>query len=384
MNFSFSTATEIVFGRGASTELAARTLLLGSRPLLVTGRGAARHDWLLSDFGARGTEVAHYIVQGEPTTDDVSAAVALGRHHRADVVVGLGGGSALDLAKAAAGLVPAPGDALTYLEVVGRGAALPGPALPSVLAPTTAGTGAEVTKNAVIDAREHQVKVSLRSPLLLPRLAIVDPELTLTVPPEVTAAAGLDALTQVIEPFLSCQANPLTDALCREGIRQSARFLLRAFRDGRDLDAREALCITSLCGGIALANAKLGAVHGFAGPLGGLLHAPHGALCAALLPATLRVNHQALSQRRPDAEALARLDELGQLLTGSSAARADDAFAWCEATTEELGIARLGALGLRREHLADVVLRASRSSSMQGNPLVLTDQELLEILERSF
>src|SRR5690606_38127490 len=146
------------------------------------------------------------------------------------------------------------------------------------------------TKNAVIDAREQQVKVSLRSPLLLPRLALIDPELTLTVPPDVTAATGCDALTQVIEPFLSCQANPLTDALCREGIRQSARYLQRAVRDGHVVDAREALCITSLCGGLALANAKLGAIHGFAGPLGGLLHAPHGALCAALLPATLRVN----------------------------------------------------------------------------------------------
>lgn len=384
MNFTFSTATEIVFGRGASTELAARTLLIGSRPLVVTGRGAARHDWLFSDFGARGTEVAHYIVRGEPTTDDVSVAVALGRDHGADVIVGLGGGSALDLAKAVAGLVPAPGDALDYLEVVGRGAALPGPALPSVLAPTTAGTGAEVTKNAVIDAREQQVKVSLRSPLLLPRLALIDPELTLTVPPDVTAATGCDALTQVIEPFLSCQANPLTDALCREGIRQSARYLQRAVRDGHDLDAREALCITSLCGGLALANAKLGAIHGFAGPLGGLLHAPHGALCAALLPATLRVNQAALRTRRPDAEALARLEELGQLLTGSDGAGAEDAFAWCDAVTKEIGIARLGALGLRREHFDDVVRRASRSSSMQGNPVVLTDQELLEILERSF
>ena len=383
IDFSFATASEIVFGRGSSKQLAARTLLLGSRPLVVTGRGAARHAWLFADFEARGTAVAHYVVQSEPTTDDVAAVVGLGRDHRADVVLGLGGGSALDLAKAAAGLIPAPGDALDYLEVVGRGAHLPGPALPSVLCPTTAGTGAEVTKNAVIEARTAQVKVSLRSPLLLPRLALVDPELTLSVPRDVTAATGCDALAQVIEPFLSQNANPLTDALCREGIRRGAPALLRAFEDGTDLDAREGLCITSLCGGLALANAKLGAVHGFAGPLGGLLHAPHGALCAALLAPSLRVNHAALSARAPDSPALGRLDKLGVLLTGSATAKAEDAFAWCDRTVKVLGIRRLGALGLKKAQLGDVVQKAQRSSSMQGNPLVLSEGELTEILERA-
>jgi len=299
------------------------------------------------------------------------------------VVLGLGGGSALDLAKAVAGLVPAPGDALQYLEVVGRGVPLPGPALPSILAPTTAGTGAEVTKNAVIDVTEQQVKVSLRSPLLLPRVAVIDPTLTLTVPPDVTAATGSDALTQVIEPFLSCMSNPLTDALCREGIRRGAQSLVRAVRDGSDLDAREGLCLTSLCGGLALANAKLGAIHGFAAPLGGLLHAAHGALCAALLPATLRVNHRALLQRQGDSPTLARLDELGALLTGSPSARAEDAFTWCDSTKQELGIVGLFALGLRPEQHHEVVQRARRASSMQGNPLPLTDDELSEILERS-
>jgi len=383
MNFSFATATEIVFGCGVRTQLAGRTLELGRRPLLVTGKGAARHAWLISEFEARGATVTTYTVSSEPTTDDVAAAVALGRQERVDVVIGLGGGSALDLAKAIAGLVPAADDALAYLEVVGRGAPLTGPALPSVLVPTTAGTGAEVTKNAVIEAPSHRVKVSLRSPLLLPRLALVDPELTLTVPADVTAATGCDALTQNIEPFLSHFANPLTDALCREGIRRGARSLVRAFDSGQDLAAREDLCLTSLCGGLALANAKLGAIHGFAGPLGGRLHAPHGALCAALLPATLRVNHRALSERLPSSPARARLDELGPLLTGSSDARAEDAIAWCEATVSRLRIPRLRALGLTAGDEAEVVLAAKRASSMQGNPLPLTDAELHEILERS-
>jgi alcohol dehydrogenase class IV len=383
MDFSFATATEIVFGRGTAKHLAARVLVFGSRPLIVTGRGAARHAWLFADFEARGTEVAHYLVQSEPTTDDVAAVVALGRDHRADVVLGLGGGSALDLAKAAAGLIAAPGEALDYLEVVGRGLPLPGPVLPSVLCPTTAGTGAEVTKNAVIDARAAQVKVSLRSSLLLPKLALVDPELTLSVPRDITAATGCDALVQVIEPFLSRLSNPLTDALCREGIRQGARALLRAVTDGSDIDARQGLCLTSLCGGLALANAKLGAVHGFAAPLGGLLHAPHGALCAALLASTLRVNHRALTTRAPDSPTLARLDELGGLLTGSPSARAEEAFAWCDATVRELGIRPLAAFGLRRAQLPDVVQKAKRASSMQGNPLALLDEELTEILERA-
>jgi alcohol dehydrogenase class IV len=383
VDFSFATATEIVFGRGAARLLAARALVFGSRPLIVTGRGAARHAWLLADFEARGTGVAHYVVQTEPTTDDVTAVVELGRQAGVDVVVGLGGGSALDLAKAAAGLIRAPGSALDYVEVVGRGLPLPGPALPSVLAPTTAGPGAEVTKNAVLEVREHQVKVSLRSPLLLPRLAIVDPELTTTLPPDVTAATGCDALTQVIEPFLSRLANPLTDGLCREGIRRGARSLLHAVRDGADLDAREDLCLTSLFGGLALANAKLGAVHGFAAPLGGLLHAPHGALCAALLSASLRVNHAALCEREPNSPALARLDELGMLLTGEPGASAEDAFAFCESTTRALGIRGLSALGLRKGLLTDVVRRAKLASSMQGNPIALSDGELTEILERS-
>jgi len=383
MDFSFATAAEIIFGRGVARQLAPRALVLGSRPLVVTGRGAARHAWLFADFEARGTPVVHYVVQAEPTTEDVAAIVELGRRELVDVVVGLGGGSALDLAKAAAGLIPAPGEALDYLEVVGRGVTLPGPALPSVLAPTTAGPGAEVTKNAVIEVREHQLKVSLRSPLLLPRVALVDPELCVSLPPDVTAATGSDALTQVIEPFLSCRSNPLTDALCREGIVRGARSLVQAVQKGSDLSAREDLCLTSLFGGLALANAKLGAVHGFAAPLGGLLHAPHGALCAALLSASLRVNHAALSAREPDSPTLARLDELGVLLTGSPSANVEDAFAWCESTTKALGIRGLSALGLRKGLLTDVVRKAKQASSMQGNPIVLTDGELTEMLERS-
>lgn len=388
MSFTFATAGRIVFGRGTARQLPDLVLPLGRSPLLVTGKGAARHEWLFRAFEARGTPLAHFAVEREPTVDDARAVVRLGRQHSVDVVLGLGGGSALDLAKAAAALIPAPGDALDYLEVVGRGQQLPGAghpgsALPSVLCSTTAGTGAEVTKNAVLDATEQGVKVSLRGESLLARIAVVDPELTESVPPAVTATTGFDALTQVIEPFLSHQANPLTDALCREGIRRGARSLVRAYRNGSDLDAREDLSVTSLCGGLALANAKLGAVHGFAGPLGGLFHAPHGALCAALLPACLVVNQHALRERAPQARALARLDELGVLLTGRPNAGTADAIAFCQDTSRALGIPGLRSFGVERAHFSDIVQKARRSSSMQGNPIELTPAELETVLEQS-
>jgi alcohol dehydrogenase class IV len=348
--------------------------------LLVTGRESARHSWLLDALLERKVPFVRFSIPSEPTTADAREIVRVGREHRVDVVVGVGGGSALDLAKVAAGLLGSGGDPLDYLEVIGAGRPLTG-ALPCLALPTTAGTGSEVTRNAVLDVREHGVKVSLRSEHLLPRVALVDPELTLTLPPHITASTGFDALVQVIEPFLSCAANPLTDALCREGIQRGARALVHAYRDGTDRAARTDLALTSLFGGLALANAKLGAVHGFAGPLGGLLRAPHGALCAALLPHVLRVNLRALNRRASESAARGRLDELGVLLTGQARARAEDAIAWCSATSAALSIPTLSVLGLRRDQITNAAQKSEQSSSMKGNPLALTNEELIEILE---
>ena len=233
-------------------------------------------------------------------------------------MIGLGGGSAIDAAKAIAALAANGGDPLDYLEVVGRGRSLTQPSLPCIAIPTTAGTGAEVTRNAVLASPEHGIKASLRSATMLPRLALVDPELTYSLPAAVTASTGLDALTQLIEPFTSSKANPLTDALCREGMMRAARSLRTAYEDGRDAAAREDMALASLFGGLALANAGLGVVHGFAGPVGGTFHAPHGAVCAAFLPHVMAVNARALRTRQPGSAALARYDEIARILTGQS------------------------------------------------------------------
>lgn len=210
------------------------------------------------------------------------------------------------------------GDPLDYAEVIGHGRPLERRSLPLIAIPTTAGTGAEVTRNAVIGSPEHRVKVSLRSPLMLPEVAIVDPELTRDLPPALTASTGLDALTQLIEPLVSCRTNPLTDALCRSGIQRAARSLRRAVEHGEDLVAREDMSLASLFSGLALANAALGAVHGLTGPLGGMFEASHGALCASLLPAVMEANVRALRHRAgtPRPAALQR-DRLPSHTTGA-------------------------------------------------------------------
>ena len=289
MPFQFATATEIVFGRGAFEGLAARVASLGTRALVVTGSAPARTG-ILHRLQEVGVEATPFPITAEPTTAVASDGTARAREAGCTVVVGVGGGSVLDGAKAIAALLANGGEPLDYLEVIGAGRKVEKPSVPFLAVPTTSGTGSEVTRNAVLASPEHRVKVSLRSVLMLPRLALLDPELTVTVPPDVTASTGLDALTQVLEPFVSSRANPLTDAVCRDGLTRAARSLRRVYDDGADIDAREDMALVSLYGGMALANAGLGAVHGFAGPLGGMLGAPHGALCARLLPGVITAN----------------------------------------------------------------------------------------------
>ena len=242
--------------------------------------------------------------------------VELAKAERCELVIGFGGGSALDAAKAIAAMLANGGELLDYLEIIGRGKPLTKPSAPFIAIPTTAGTGAEVTRNAVLASPEHKVKVSLRSPLMLAKVAVVDPELTYDLPSALTASTGLDALTQLIEPFVCNRANPMTDGLCVEGLRRAARSLRMAFGKGRDQDAREDMAVASLFGGMALSNAGLGAVHGFAGPIGGSFSAPHGAICAALLPHVMAMNLRALRQRDPHGAALFRYEEAAWWLTG--------------------------------------------------------------------
>lgn len=383
--FEIATATRIVFGDGASAALGTHVRgLVGAGEaavLLVTGR-ADRAETPRTSLEKEGFRLVPFRVSGEPTTEHAREAVAVARAHAVRAVVAIGGGSALDLGKAIAALVTHEGDPLDYLEVVGRGRALARYGLPFVAVPTTAGTGSEVTKNAVLADPVSRVKVSMRSERMLPRLALVDPALTVSMPPSVTAATGLDALTQVIEPFVSCAATPFTDGLAREGIVRGARSLRIAYADGEHREARRDLATTSLFGGLCLANAKLGVVHGFAGPLGGAFEAPHGAICARILPGALEVNLRAVRARASAAMA-ARFDELGRLLTGRDTARAEDAIAFVDGLAQELAIPPLRAYGVRTADVSDLVEKCQHASSTKGNPVVLEPGELREILERA-
>jgi alcohol dehydrogenase class IV len=330
---------------------------------------------------AAGVRCTPFTAPGEPSLELARAGALRAREADAELVIAVGGGSAIDTGKAIAALLGNGGDPLDYAEVIGLGRKLERPSVPFIAVPTTAGTGAEVTRNAVLSSAEHHVKVSLRSVHMLPRLALVDSALTHSLPPAVTAATGLDALTQVLEPYVSNAANPVVDALCVEGIKRSARSLRQAFRAGADADAREDLALTSLLGGLALANAKLGAVHGFAAPLGGQLGAPHGALCARLLPLVIEANVRALRARAPGTPALERYREVACLLTGRAAAQAEDAAQWASELVAELGIPPLATYGMSSAHIPDLVAQARRASSMKGNPIELSTDELAAILE---
>ncbi|MEN6486003.1 MAG: iron-containing alcohol dehydrogenase [Syntrophobacteraceae bacterium] len=382
-HFEFATAGRIIFGPGSMREVAGISARWGKRALVVTGRSRERVEALLGQLEAKGTAAALFHVPGEPTIETVQSCVRHARQSGCEFVIGFGGGSAIDTAKAAAAILANEGDLLDYLEVIGKGRTLANPSLPFLAIPTTAGTGAEVTRNAVLASVEHRVKVSLRSHFMLPRLAVVDPELTYPLPPFLTATTGLDALTQLIEPFVSNSSSPLTDALCREGILRVARSLQRACSHGNDAQAREDMSLASLFGGLALANAKLGAVHGLAGPLGGVLPAPHGALCARLLPVVMNANIRALRERAPGSPVLERYSEVARLLTGKEGARHSDGVSRLNALCSELAIPALSAYGLGQNMIPAVVEQAMKASSMKGNPIELTGPELTSALEQA-
>ena len=383
MRFEFATATRILFGPGTIRDVAPAARGMGQRALVVTGQNKSRAAGLLDSLTSAGLQRVSFAVAGEPTTHLVQSGAELARSESVELVIAIGGGSVIDAGKAIAALATNSGALLDYLEVIGRGRALENPPLPFIAIPTTAGTGAEVTRNAVLASPEHRVKVSLRSPLMLPKLAVVDPELTLGLPASLTASTGMDALTQLIEPFVSCRANPLTDGLCREGITRAARSLRRACSHPDDLAAREDMAAASLFSGLALANAGLGAVHGFAAPIGGMFAAPHGAVCAALLPHAMAINLRALRERQPDSAVLQRFTEIARLLTTNPDATADDGVSWLQQLCADLKIPALGTYGISPADIDTLCDKAAQASSMKGNPLELTPDELREILNRS-
>jgi alcohol dehydrogenase class IV len=380
MRFEFATAGRIIFGAGTLQEIGTIARELGRHAFVVTGRNPARVHSLFEQLRAAGIDSTAAPIAREPTTDDVAGAVNAARAAECDFVIGIGGGAALDTAKAVAALLTNGGDLLNYLEVVGRAQPLARPAAPCIAIPSTAGTGSEVTRNAVLASPSHRVKVSLRGAAMLPRVALVDPELTYSLPPDITATTGLDALTQLIEPYVSGRANPLTDTLCVDGMRRVARSLRRAVDTPRDINAREDMALASLFGGIALANAGLGAVHGFAGPIGGMFPAPHGAVCAALLPHVMDANLAALRSRARDSSVLRRYDEIARLLTGAPHASAADGVKWIHELLGALRIPSLSSHGVTAADSTVLVDAAAKASSMKANPISLNAAEMAGIL----
>jgi alcohol dehydrogenase class IV len=383
MRFEFATATKIIYGPGSLVEAGPAAQSMGRRALVVTGADAGRAQSLLDLLAAQKIETYLFQVTGEPTTHVIVQGLQTIREQRSDLIIGIGGGSALDAGKAISALATNPGEMLDYLEVIGRGKTITEKPLPYMAIPTTAGTGTEVTRNAVIGSPENQVKVSLRSPFMLPNLALVDPELTYDLPLDVTASTGLDALTQLIEPFVSVKANPIADALAREGIRLAARALPALQRDLGNRSARDEMALASLLGGMAMANAALGGVHGFAGPLGGMFPIPHGVVCSRLLPIVMEANLAAVEKRQADGRTHARYQEIARMLTGDALAQPMDGVRWVQNLVDQLGISNLGAYGIKQEHIPEIIEKSARASSMKGNPIQLTEAEMSAILEQA-
>jgi alcohol dehydrogenase class IV len=380
VRFEFATAGRIMAGAGRVAELPEVLAGLGSRVLVCTGANPARHAGLLAGLGLPAAVLE---VTAEPTVELARAGVAAAREHGADVVAAIGGGSVIDAGKAVAMLLGNGGDPLDYLEVIGAGRAISRSSVPYVAVPTTAGTGAEVTANAVLASPEHRLKASLRSPLMIPRVALVDPQLTVSCPPRVTAASGLDALTQCLEPLVTPRASPLTDGLASEGLRRAGAGLRAAYADGEDLAARTDMATCALLGGMALANAKLGAVHGLAGVIGGIADVPHGIACATLLAPVISANVQALRSGPPGQPALDRYRRAARLLTGEPSASVEDGLAWIRQTLTVLAVPGLATFGLGVQHADEIAAKALISSSMQGNPVALSHGDLKAIVAQA-
>jgi len=381
MQFEFTPGGKVIFGAGKLRSAGGTIKTAGKRPLVVVGKNVQRAEPLLALMRENNVEGATFSVSGEPTIQTVRDGVALAKKENCDWVIGIGGGSVLDAGKAIAAMRRNDGDVLEYLEIIGQGKPLTESPARYLAIPTTAGTGSEVTRNAVLASPEHRLKVSLRSANMIPGVALVDPELTYDLPPGITASTGFDALTQLIEPYVCSRANPMTDPLCLDGIRYVATSLPTVVHYGHDREARAKMSLASLFGGIALANAGLGAVHGFAGPIGGMFSAPHGEICAALLPHVMEMNLRALREREPKNNAINRYDRVARILLGNDSETADAGVEWVQELVNDFKIPRLGSHGIKPEHIAEIVKNAMNASSMKANPIKLTEAELGEILQ---
>jgi len=382
LNFEFATSTRIIFENGSFNKVPGLIKQQGNKVFIVTGKNTNLSSQLSEWLTAMDIQSEIFKIYSEPTTSDIERGTELARKSNCNVIVGIGGGSAIDSAKAIAALTPNKDELTDYLEVIGKGRKLEEKPLPCIAIPTTAGTGAEVTKNSVIKSTEHNVKVSLRSDLMYPSLAVIDPVLTVTMPPALTATTGVDALTHLLETFVSINANPFIDMLCREGMKRISSSLELAFIDGNNLEARENMAMASMLGGMALANVKLGAVHGFAGPLGGMYPIPHGAVCACLLPAVMEVNIAALKSKNQQNQ-LAKFGEVARILTGNNSAIAEDGATWVKELVKKLQIPSLSDFHLSPDTFPELIEKAKNASSMKGNPIELDDEQLFEIVSKS-
>lgn len=401
MMFEFATATRVVFGSGSVNRLGELTQGMGTRPLVVTGSNPERVSRVFDILKAGGHRPEVFTIAGEPAVDRVLAGVEEARRTERNWVVAVGGGSVMDAGKAIAGLLTNPGDLMDYLEVVGGGQSLKNASAPFVALPTTSGTGAEVTRNAVLSVPGKQFKVSLRSPHLLPRLALVDPELTVSAPQYVKACSGLDALTQLLEPWVGIRGNWMTDAFCREGLMKFSQAFPAVLEDAENIEAHEIMALASLLSGLALANSGLGVIHGFAAPLGGMYSVPHGAICARLAAPGVKANVDFLKamERSGLSRTLAtegggrgvegknpldRYQHAAQMLLNDPGAQVEDLLAWLDQLVEQSQIPRLKDFGVQREDFSLISDKAMQSGSMKGNPIVLSKTSLIQILETAF
>lgn len=380
MHFEFATAQKIIFGNGSVGQIPHIVKVIGSHIFLVVGISSGPNQEFVDSLVNANLQCIKYHIHGEPTVGVIEEATTLARDQKCDLVIGFGGGSAIDTGKAVAAFVTNAGNVTEYLEVIGDGKPLVNMPLPFIAVPTTAGTGAEVTSNAVIGSPKHRVKVSLRSAQMLPCVAVVDPELTLSLPDQITASTGLDALTQLIEAYVSKYSNPISDGFCLEGITRASHSLKTAYHYRSNLKAREDMSLASLLGGMALANAKLGAVHGFAGPIGGMFPAPHGSICAALLPHVFKANAFELMQMPNNNEYIHRFTQIAEILTGIRGASIDDGITWLSDLVEDLNIPPLSVYGITQHDFPEIIEKSIKSSSMKGNPVSLDKKVLNNIL----
>lgn len=385
MKFEFYSVPRIVVERGGIRRVG--EWLSESKRVLVVHNAPPLAEKISGVMESAGLKFVDYQQRGEPSVQGVEECTALARKGGCDAAIGIGGGSAIDCAKAVAAVLANGGEPLDYMEVVGKGKKITKASIPWVAVPTTAGTGAEATRNAVVHSPQHNFKASIRSEMMLPKVALVDAELAVTVPKEVTAASGSDALCQVIESYTSSGATPMSDGLSLEGIARAAKSLKRVYDHGDDLDAREDMGITALLSGITLTNAGLGAVHGFAAPIGGKYPVPHGVVCAALLPHVIKANVLALRERMPQSPSLGRYATVGRTLTGTRTLGDDEAIdaavAFVSELTAYMNIPRLREFGIGLADVDEVVALAMKASSMRYNPVALNAEELAAVLRRA-